>query len=108
MANQYKNKIVYGNQTLIDLTQDTITADKLLVGYTAHDASGASITGTCNGVFIPIPASGTNSFWVAVPNGVLNPDPTNDNDWIKLIFTVDTAGNSEVTDEATAANGVKF
>lgn len=108
MANQYKNKIVYGNQTLIDLTQDTITADKLLVGYTAHDASGASITGTCNGVFIPIPASGTNSFWVAVPNGVLNPDPTNENDWIKLIFTVDTAGNSEVTDEATAANGVKF
>lgn len=108
MANQYKNKIVYGNQTLIDLTQDTITADKLLVGYTAHDASGAPITGTCNGVFIPIPASGTNSFWVAVPNGVLNPDPTNDNDWIKLIFTVDTAGNSEVTDEATAANGVKF
>ena len=108
MANQYKNKIVYGHQTLIDLTQDTITADKLLVGYTAHDASGASITGTCNGVFIPIPASGTNSFWVAVPNGVLNPDPTNDNDWIKLIFTVDTAGNSDVTEDGVAANGVKF
>ena len=55
-----------------------------------------------------MPASGTNSFWIAVPNGTANPDPNDDNDWIKLIFTVDTAGNSEVTDEATAANGVKF
>ena len=108
MANQYKNKIIYGNQTLIDLTQDTITADKLLVGYTAHDATGATITGTCNGVQIPVPANGTNSFWIAVPNGTTNPDPEDENDWIKLIFTVDTAGNSDVTEDASAANGVKF
>jgi hypothetical protein len=90
------------------LTSDTITADKLLPGYTAHDATGASITGTCEGIQIPIPDSGTNTFWVAVPNGTLDPDPDEEEDWIKLIFTVDTAGNSEVTDEATAANGVKF
>ena len=108
MPNQYKNKIIYGNQTLIDLTSDTITADKLLPGYTAHDATGAQITGTCEGIQIPIPVSGTNTFWVAVPNGTLDPDPSEEEDWIKLIFTVDTAGNSEVTDEATAANGVKF
>lgn len=108
MANQYKNKVIYGNQILIDLTQDTITADKLLVGYTAHDATGATITGTCNGVQIPVPASGTNSFWIAVPNGTTNPDPEDENDWIKLIFTVDTAGNSNVTEDASAANGVKF
>ena len=106
--NQYRNKIIYGNQTLIDLTQDTITADKLLIGYTAHDATGAPITGTCTGVQIPVPITGTNSFWIAVPNCTANPDPNDDDDWIKLIFTVDTAGNSEVTDEATAANGVKF
>ena len=108
MANQYKNKVIYGNQVLIDLTNDTVTADKILAGYTAHNAAGAAITGTCTGVQIPVPASGTNSFWIAVPNGTANPDPNDDNDWIKLIFTVDTAGNSEVTDEATAANGVKF
>ena len=108
MANQYKNKIIYGNQTLIDLTQDTITADKLLAGYTAHDATGATITGTCNGVQIPVPISGTNSFWIAVPNGTANPDPEDNNDWIKLIFTVDTQGNSEITDDASAANGVSF
>lgn len=47
MANKYVNKVVYGGDTLIDLTADTITADKLLKGYTAHDKSGAIITGTC-------------------------------------------------------------
>lgn len=41
------NKVVYGGNVLIDLTADTITADKVLAGYTAHDKSGAVITGTC-------------------------------------------------------------
>lgn len=45
MPNQYKNKVVYNGATLIDLTSDTVTADKLLEGYTAHDASGAPIVG---------------------------------------------------------------
>lgn len=40
------NKVVYGNETLIDLTGDTITADGLKKGQTAHDKSGAIITGT--------------------------------------------------------------
>jgi len=42
----YKNKIVYGNEVLIDLTSDTVTAANLDSGVTAHDASGAIITGT--------------------------------------------------------------
>lgn len=41
------NKVIYGGNTLIDLTADTITADKLQSGVTAHDKSGAIITGTC-------------------------------------------------------------
>lgn len=41
------NKVVYGSQTLMDLTADTVTADKLLQGFTAHDQSGAAITGSC-------------------------------------------------------------
>lgn len=41
------NKVVYGSTVLIDLTADTVTADKILVNYTAHDASGAAVTGTC-------------------------------------------------------------
>ena len=43
-----KNKVIFGNTVLIDLTADTVTADKILVSYTAHDASGAIITGTCD------------------------------------------------------------
>lgn len=43
------NKVVYGDTTLIDLTADTVTADKLSQGYTAHDKSGALITGTMTG-----------------------------------------------------------
>lgn len=44
--NQYVNKIIFGNETLIDLSQDTIQASALITGLTAHDASGAIITGT--------------------------------------------------------------
>lgn len=40
------NKVIYGSQTLIDLTADTITAADLASGKTAHDKSGAIITGT--------------------------------------------------------------
>lgn len=45
-VNQYINKVVFGNNTLIDLTADTITAADLASGVTAHDASGAPITGS--------------------------------------------------------------
>lgn len=48
MAEKKINKVVYGNTVLIDLTADTITADKILVKYTAHDAAGNLITGTCD------------------------------------------------------------
>lgn len=45
MAKQ-KNKVIYGGTVLIDLTADTVTADKLAEGVTAHDKSGEIITGT--------------------------------------------------------------
>lgn len=44
--NQHINKVIFGGQTIIDLTSDTITAADLASGATAHDASGAVITGT--------------------------------------------------------------
>ena len=47
MPNKYINKLVVGNETKFDLTADTVTADKLLKDITAHDKSGAPITGTC-------------------------------------------------------------
>lgn len=41
------NKVIYGSTVLIDLTADTVTPDKILIGFKAHDQSGAVITGTC-------------------------------------------------------------
>ena len=40
------NKVVYGGNTLIDLTADTVTADKLADGETAHDKAGNLVIGT--------------------------------------------------------------
>lgn len=43
---KYVSKVVYFGETLIDLTSDTVEASKILKGFTAHDKSGAPITGT--------------------------------------------------------------
>lgn len=48
MANEHISKVVFGSTVLIDLTADTVTANKILASYTAHDAAGNAITGTCN------------------------------------------------------------
>lgn len=44
------NKVVYGNQTLIDLTNSTLSsADQLAQGVTAYDRGGNLLTGTASG-----------------------------------------------------------
>ena len=45
-TNQYANKFVYHGVTKFDLTGDTIEPSDLASGVTAHDRSGALITGT--------------------------------------------------------------
>ena len=40
------NKVVVNGETILDLTQDSVTPSSLLKGTTAHDKSGAPITGT--------------------------------------------------------------
>ena len=48
MAEKYNSKIVLSSgEVLMDLTQDTVVADKLLKGFTAHGKDGAPITGSC-------------------------------------------------------------
>ena len=41
------NKVIYGTQVLIDLSGDTVTADKLLSGITAHGKDGSLLEGAC-------------------------------------------------------------
>lgn len=40
------NKVIYGGETLIDLTGITVRPDALAEGYTAIDAAGKLIEGT--------------------------------------------------------------
>ena len=53
MPDVYNNKIVLTNEdgtpgeVLMDLTADSVDAEHMLQGYTAHDRSGAPITGQC-------------------------------------------------------------
>jgi hypothetical protein len=39
------NKFVIGNTTYLDISSDTVTADTVLNGYTAHNKNGESIIG---------------------------------------------------------------
>lgn len=45
--NRYVNKVVYGNETLLDLTQDQVTAADVLEGVSFHLPSGETAVGTC-------------------------------------------------------------
>ena len=44
------NKVTAGNQTLIDLSQDTVTSsDHIMAGFVGHLANGQQVTGTGSG-----------------------------------------------------------
>ncbi len=59
------NRVDYGGNTLIDLSADTVTAEALLIGFTAHGADGEPITGMAEGVHVAsvtqAPTSNTTS-----------------------------------------------
>lgn len=48
MENRVVNKVIHKNDTLLDLTEDTVIPEKLARNYTAHDAEGEPITGRLN------------------------------------------------------------
>ena len=56
-SNQYVNKVEVNGTTIVDLTSDTVTASYIKHGHTAHDASGAVITGTLTFVTYHVSAS---------------------------------------------------
>ena len=41
------SKIIFGDQVLMDLTDDTVKEENLLKGFTAHSADGELIVGAC-------------------------------------------------------------
>lgn len=44
-TNQYANKLEYFGTVKLDLSNDTVAANTMVSGTTAHDKSGAPITG---------------------------------------------------------------
>ena len=46
MADKNVNQVIINGETVLDLTNDTVTSAKLVEGATAHSRNGASITGT--------------------------------------------------------------
>ena len=81
------NKVTLGNQTIIDLTGDTISAGDALVGVSLHLATGEAVTGTLSDFtgadgqnpgthgLVPAPAAGDqdkvlkgDGTWGAIPD----------------------------------------
>lgn len=58
MANA--NQVIVNGETILDLRSDTVTPETLQKGYTAHDKSGAKITGTLEASS----SSGAKETWV--------------------------------------------
>ena len=89
MPNQYKNKVVYDGNVLIDLTSDTVDAAHLLSGYTAHAKSGAPITGSCTYDADPSDATASQSEILATKSAYVN--------GVKLTGTMPNNGAANVT-----------
>ena len=103
------NKVVYGNSVLIDLTSDTITANDLKSGVTAHNAAGEAITGSAvvgGGIDITITTEQSSLFGttVTITKGQQTFTSTFNNAGVALFENLDIDGAIVVTD----ANGSTY
>ncbi len=64
MANQHVNKVAVNGKTVLDLSADTVYPGMLAKGITAHDKSGAKITGT-----MEVPAAEERTVELFMPSG---------------------------------------
>lgn len=64
MANQHVNKVAVNGKTVLDLSSDTVYPGMLAKGITAHDKSGAQITGT-----LEVPATEERMVELSMPSG---------------------------------------
>lgn len=95
------NKVVYGSETLIDLTEDTVTADTVADGYSVHLASGVRTTGTAKYAASPV-ANGNAIYTNAILYGQVDSTSTS------KLFTATVPGVTEYYDGLTVVlkNGV--
>lgn len=98
------NKVVYGNQTLIDLTDSTLTSsDELVEGVIAYDRSGNRITGTAD-YMDKVDNPSANKILVDDGNGQAVDSSVNISD-VMLNIPVDLSARGEVITN-TGAGGI--
>lgn len=95
------SKVVYGSETLIDLTNDTVSAEVLAAGYTATNAAGNRVVGTAKYAAAPV-ANGN----AVATNGILF--GAVDSTSTSTVFTATVDGLTELYDGVTVMlkNGV--
>jgi hypothetical protein len=95
------SKVVYGNETLVDLTNDTVSAEVLAAGYTATNAAGNRVIGTAKYAASPV-ADGN----AVKSNGILY--GAVDSTSTATVFTATVEGLTELYDGVTVMlhNGV--
>lgn len=77
------NKVNAKGKTLIDLTADTVTPEKLLKGVKAHDASGEQITGA---MVVPDGIPKATKIKYIIPATFTPPRASNDNGYASMQF----------------------
>ena len=122
--NPYVNKVQFGNTVVMDISGDTVAANKMLSGVTAHDKSGASITGsiptkTASDLVQSTEVSttvGRTFIRLTVPSGyyanacgvgtseVYLPVPSSGTS----VFTVNIPNGTTTPDESTSADWIKI
>lgn len=111
--------MVVKEEVVLDLTEDTVTAGAMMLGYTAHDKSGAAVTGTLaeieafeNSPKIDVLLTGGMKVFKCYPK-------TKSNGFLKttsspsVILNANNFGNATVSDVVsgktfTSANGLKL
>lgn len=94
------NKVVYVEngvqKTLVDLTADTVAADKLASGITAHDKTGAQITGTMETSSVKLQPSKSVT---VTQNGTISVSPDSGYDGLKkadITVNVPSSGGTDL------------
>lgn len=95
--NPYVNKVVYGNNTLIDLTGITVTPATLLAGVTAINASGQLITGEMQGMGTKVSGTVSGST-LSFTNSAIKSNSIIDGPYIADVLTgIDTVSQNGTT-----------
>lgn len=86
------SKVVFGNDVLIDLTQDTVNANNMLAGTTAHGANGDPIVGNLitHNVIDNLTSTSTEDALSANQGRVLNTSKVNVSDIRNNLTSTDT------------------